>query len=600
MNELKISRDLALPVDVVTEAIGIVATRGAGKSYTSAVLLEEADAAGVPFVVIDPNGVYWGLRSTAKGDKAGLPVYVFGGEHGDLPLEPGAGKLIADVIVDSGRSFVLDLSDMPTKAAARGFVAEFLERLHRRKARERSTLLLVVDEADEFAPQNPRGDTAKSLGAMETIAKRGRAWGLGIVMITQRTQALNKDVLDLIETLVAMRQLSERSRTAVKGWIADKDLRDEAGVIESLQSLPTGTAWVWSPLRGILQRVAVRRIRTFDSYATPRPGERRVEPSRRADVNLDQLGEQMRTSVERAKENDPAELRKQLRDLKRKSARVDELERESDERLARIRELEERQSEPERIEVPVLDGNVETLLGAVRSMHELAEGLAAAGDAVLTGAREITVALERVGTRAETVAVAPAPGRASVAGAPARAAGTQRTPSPPAPRLEPQVDGDAKFGKGERTVLEVLAEYPEGRTVNELAFLAGYSAKASTIGVILSNLRKAGYVEPGNQPVRPTAAGLEVVGGARERPTGQALLDQWLRHPRMGEGERRVLLALIEMYPNEPSHEQLCDMTGYSPTASTMGVILSKLRKLGVVEKGRRRVAPEFYEAISI
>ncbi len=35
-----------------------------------------------------------------------------------------------------------------------------------------------------------------------------------------------------------------------------------------------------------------------------------------------------------------------------------------------------------------------------------------------------------------------------------------------------------------------------------------------------------------------------------------------------------------------------------APTASTMGVILSKLRKLGLVESGRRRLAPEFMEAV--
>src|SRR6185437_283220 len=68
MTSLKLSSRFSLPVDVVTEAIGIVATRGAGKSFTSAVLIEEAIAAGVPVVVLDPTGVYHGLRSNAAGD----------------------------------------------------------------------------------------------------------------------------------------------------------------------------------------------------------------------------------------------------------------------------------------------------------------------------------------------------------------------------------------------------------------------------------------------------------------------------------------------------------------------------------------------------
>lgn len=148
-------------------------------------------------------------------------------------------------------------------------------------------------------------------------------------------------------------------------------------------------------------------------------------------------------------------------------------------------------------------------------------------------------------------------------------------------------------------MLAVLAQYPDGRTYNEVAFLAGYSAKASTLGVILSKLRKLELVEPGNQPVRSTAAGIDAAGGVQALPTGQELLEHWLHHPRMGEGERKVLLALVDQYPNEPSQQELCDLTGYSSTASTMGVILSKLRKLGLVEKGARRIAAEFAESIS-
>ncbi len=44
---LKISEDFSLPVDVAGEAIGILATRGAGKSFASAVLVEELYDAGI-------------------------------------------------------------------------------------------------------------------------------------------------------------------------------------------------------------------------------------------------------------------------------------------------------------------------------------------------------------------------------------------------------------------------------------------------------------------------------------------------------------------------------------------------------------------------
>lgn len=331
MSALKLGRGFALPLDIVTEATAIVATRGAGKSSTGAVVVEEATVAGIPVVVFDWTGVFWGLRSNAKGDGPGLSMYVLGGQHGDVPLEASAGRFIADLVVDSGHSFVLDLSDF-TKGEMRRFAADFLERLYERKARARTTLLLLIDEAHELAPQSPRGgfkgDAARLIAAMEMVVALGRSRGIGVVLITQRTQALNKAVLDLIETLLVMRMLSPRAVAAVKEWIVTKNEDDEKGVLASLPELPTGTAWVWSPLRGILEKVAVRRIRTFDSYATPKPGEVRVEPKARRELDLDALGEQMRATVEKAKAEDPAELRKQIRELQRQLAEQEEAEAE--------------------------------------------------------------------------------------------------------------------------------------------------------------------------------------------------------------------------------------------------------------------------------
>ena len=76
-------------------------------------------------------------------------------------------------------------------------------------------------------------------------------------------------------------------------------------------------------------------------------------------------------------------------------------------------------------------------------------------------------------------------------------------------------------------------------------------------------------------------------------------MDHWRNHPRMGEGERRVLDVLIPHYPDAVSNQDLCEEAGYSPTASTVGVILSRLRKLGLVEKSARRVVPEFMDSIA-
>src|SRR6202042_2340156 len=112
MKSIRLAKDFSVPVDVCTSAIGVVGIRGSGKSTTAGVLVEGAIDAGVPAAVIDPTGGWYGLKSSAGGKSPGLPVYVFGGEHGDLPLDPGAGDIVGQFVVQRRVPIVLDLSLM--------------------------------------------------------------------------------------------------------------------------------------------------------------------------------------------------------------------------------------------------------------------------------------------------------------------------------------------------------------------------------------------------------------------------------------------------------------------------------------------------------
>lgn len=595
MKTLKISKDFSLPLELAGEAIAILAKRGAGKTNTATVLVEELVGQGVQTVILDPVGSWWGIRSSADGQSPGLEVARLGGTHGDVPLEETAGALIADVAVDSGQSLLIDLSDLPTKAAMGRFVTDFAQRLYRRKGKEDSVLHLVLEEADSFAPQKVRG-SERMQGAIEQLVRRGRARGIGVTLITQRSAVLSKDVLTQTDVLIVMRTTGPHDQRAIAEWVAARGDERGAEVIRSLASLETGEAWIWNPERDLLHRVKIRPRHTFDSSRTPRAGERRVEPKETAAIDLDALGEQIKATAEKAKAEDPRELKKTIAALKR------ELATRPGETVEVKRIVETHIEVP--IEVPAVDAESIALLQSIvhelRDIAEAAGALRAVADQIEEGLRHVREANVRAtGIRASGFRRERAPAQVD------RGAARPDRPQPqrpaPRPRDRPEdrgaVEGEERLGRGELKVLGVLAEFPEGRTQNELAFLAGYSANASTIGVILSKLRRLGLVEPG-QPVRPTEEGLAPVGGPVERPTGQALLDLWLQHPRMGEGERRVLRALIELYPEAPTNEELAELTGYSPIASTLGVILSKLRKLGLVEKGQRRVAEELMEAI--
>lgn len=197
---LEISDGSKLPLDAVTQTFGVVAQRGAGKTYLTAVLCEEFAAARLPFIAIDPMGVYWGLRSSADGRHEGIPVIILGGEHGDVPLESTSGKVIADWVASERHSAVLDLSGFG-KNEQRRFVTDFAEHLYHRN---REPLHLILDESDLWAPQKPKG-VERMLGAIEDLVRRGRARGIGLSLVTQRPAVLNKDVLTQVSVLIALR-----------------------------------------------------------------------------------------------------------------------------------------------------------------------------------------------------------------------------------------------------------------------------------------------------------------------------------------------------------------------------------------------------------
>ena len=316
--DLKIARGFSLPPQAVTQTFAIMARRGAGKTTTSGVMVEEMVKAGLPTCVVDPIGVWYGLRSSADGRSPGLPVVILGGEHGDAPLLPTAGAVVAEMLVDNPFPVVLDLSLM-SKTKARQFMVDFLETLYHRN---RKPLHLVLDEADRWAPQRVPKGGERLLGACEDVVRLGRARGLGVTLISQRPAVVNKDVLSQTEVLIAMQVTSSHDRKALNDWI-DEHVTDEERreVIASLPSLQVGTAWVCSPgWLKTLVKIQVRRKETFDSSATPEIGAEAVAPTAFAAIDLDALQEKMAETIERAAETDPKAMRRRIVELSRQLA----------------------------------------------------------------------------------------------------------------------------------------------------------------------------------------------------------------------------------------------------------------------------------------
>lgn len=553
--KLSLAPDCAMPAEAITQTFGVLGIRGSGKSNAAAVMVEEMHRVKLPFVVVDPVGSWYGLRSSGDGKGPGLPIPIFGGRHGDVPLEKTGGAVLADLIVEHRLSCVLDISEFSEGDKTR-FLIDFAERLYRKNEQP---LHLVLEEADDYIPQRPFREQARCLRAWENIVRRGRARGLGMTMITQRSAAINKNVLTQIETLIVLRTTSPQDRKAVEAWVEYHGQSRE--LLESLPGLENGEAWVWSPhWLGALKRVRIRRRETFDSAATPKDVKGTRPPATLADVDLGAVRQRMAATIERAKAEDPRELRRQIAEL----------------RVALTRAKAPATAEPQRVEVPVFSEQERRLLS------ECQEQLAALERDCSDGLRQVHAKLDLLDMKASerlktTLAPRFAPSR------------------PPAVRpitsdrlRSPVISGGAEdLGKGERIILTAVAQYPDGASREQLTILTGY--KRSSRDTYLQRLAQRELVAvTARGELAVTDKGMAALGPDFEPlPTGRELQAYWLN--RLTGGERAILEALIRAYPKAVDREAISSATEYARSSRDTYIQRLAARRL-VVAVGRGEV----------
>ena len=88
--KLHVADGVDLPLDAALARFVVLGKSGAGKSNANVVMAEELIRSGIPTWMLDPLGNLWGLRSSLDGERGGLPVVIFGGQHADAPAIPPA------------------------------------------------------------------------------------------------------------------------------------------------------------------------------------------------------------------------------------------------------------------------------------------------------------------------------------------------------------------------------------------------------------------------------------------------------------------------------------------------------------------------------
>jgi hypothetical protein len=145
--------------------------------------------------------------------------------------------------------------------------------------------------------------------------------------------------------------------------------------------------------------------------------------------------------------------------------------------------------------------------------------------------------------------------------------------------------------------MTVLIQQRRGLVIRRLAMMANYRPKAGGFKNALSKLRKREWIE-GRGEVGATAKGIHEFGPVPKLPTGDALFEYWLRHPRVDKCARAILNALRDA-ERALGNEELAQLAGY--TTSTGGGFKnsrSTLRTLGLIQgRGEITLAEDLQRA---
>ena len=271
-NELTIG-NFSFPPGLFNKRLAILAMQGAGKSYTAGVLEEEMldyinqpGLTNVKLIIIDPVGAHWGLRSH-------FPIHIFGGSHGDLPLDSKFGKSFANLSQTLDLSMVIDLSSLDQDGMLT-FVTDFLNEIYILTS---TTTHIILEEADLFAPQRAISKLQKfSSAAVDSIVRRGRGKGIGVTMITQRPAVLNKNVLTQVDASIIMNIVGETDLNTIREYFDSAGITKEdiTKYIEKIIKFGKGSAFIFSPswLKSV-EEIKIRERVSFHSGAEPELGK---------------------------------------------------------------------------------------------------------------------------------------------------------------------------------------------------------------------------------------------------------------------------------------------------------------------------------------
>ena len=243
---------------IATGRTCILGTSGSGKSYAVGVICEELCKNHVPFSLIDTEGEYSGLKEKYE------VVLVSDDEPCDLKWDElnyqELGKQAPDIA-----PLILDISGTDDPKSKIGkLLTIFYEEISKR----RTPYLIILEEADRFAPQ-----VGDRLQILNEIARRGRKRGLGLMICTQRPSLVDKNILSQCSNQLIGKLIIKNDLEAVVQFFPGR------GLPKQLTTLSPGVFYALGNLSPVPALVKIRMRETKHGGITPKLMDRVLKPS---------------------------------------------------------------------------------------------------------------------------------------------------------------------------------------------------------------------------------------------------------------------------------------------------------------------------------
>jgi uncharacterized protein len=245
---------------IATGRTCVIGSSGSGKSYTVGVLCEELCKNNVPFVIIDVEGEYSGLKEKYE------VIWVGDDENCDLKWSKKVDLKALGRYAPDCPPIILDLSEA---ARPREKVNEFLFSIYAEISKRRTPYLVILEEADRFSPQSG----GERLPIFDEIARRGRKRGLGLMLCTQRPSLVDKNILSQCASQLIGKLVIKNDLSSVAQFFSGR------GAPSQLTALKPGEFFALGSLAAEPEKVIIRSRETRHGGMTPKLNPQAIKPS---------------------------------------------------------------------------------------------------------------------------------------------------------------------------------------------------------------------------------------------------------------------------------------------------------------------------------